>query len=496
MSTTTDGNNDDELGQVMAVIVGLRELRDRGFDHQEIARRIAVDHPRTPGGGTWSAATVRQVLRVADTSEIEHRRAVGADRTAEPSPSRHRTSPPVSPQRVVAAHHPPPVKVEHSRSVDEFDTSPHARSRANTPQPSFAPTAVSRSIHPSMSPERPYPTASSVAAEPDPPWSSVSDVVVAGDQQPTAASRSWLGVAVGLVALLSAAGILSYLVSGSFDLTVTEPGGSGRDVSDEERTAASQALLSEVADGAELSGDAQVSGGGQPLGSTIAAGGADPADGGAEPGSRRPLIVTIDDLPEGDPADMLSIRVEGDDGNGGEGGAPPATATIRSDGRLHVEGAFPTRAAADAFVVQASRIFGAEALVESYTVDPAAPQPTVSDVALDKPVLFEPGSTRIHPEYIPFLEACAGVLEANSYIVMSVSAYTDSSGDEQFNLELSRQRAQVIVDFYRSLDIADDQLIGAGFGEAAPVADNTSPQGREQNRRAMLQLLNIMDDQG
>jgi outer membrane protein OmpA-like peptidoglycan-associated protein len=459
VSTTTDGNNDDELGQVMAVVVRLRELRDRGFDHQEIARRIAVDHPRTPGGGTWSAATVRQVLRVADTSEIEHRRAVGADHTAEPSPSRHRTSRPVSPQRVVTAHHPPPVKVEHSRSVDEFD-------------------------------------ASLVAAEPDPPWSTVSDVAVAGDQQPTAASRSWLGVTVGLVALLAAAGILSYLVSGSFDLTATEPGGSGRDVSDGERTAASQALLSEVADGAELSGDAQVSDGGQPVDSTIAGGGTDPADGGAEPGSRRPLIVTIDDLPEGDPTDMLSIRVEGDDGDGGEGGTPPATATIRTDGRLHVEGAFPTQAAADAFVVQASRIFGAEALVESYTIDPAAPQPTVSDVALDKPVLFEPGSTRIHPEYIPFLEACAGVLEANSYIVMSVSAYTDSWGDEQFNLELSRQRAQVIVDFYRSLDIADDQLIGAGFGEAAPVADNTSPQGREQNRRAMLQLLNIMDDQG
>ncbi len=383
-----------------------------------------------------------QVLRVADTSEIEHRRAAG----------------------VTAL------------------------------QPSALPTTIPRSVHPSMSPEHPYPMASSVAAKPDPSWSTVSDAGIRDDRHPTTTSRSRLAVTVGLVALLAAAGILSYLVSGSFDLTVAEPGGSGRTVSDEERTAASQALLSEVAGEDELPGDALVSGGGQSVDSTTADGGTEPVDNETEPATRRPLIVTIDDLPQGDPADTLSIRVEGDDGDVGEGGTPPATATIRTDGKLHVEGAFPTQAAADAFVFQASQIFGAEALVESYTVDPAAPQPTVSDIALDKPVLFEPGSTRIHPEYIPFLEACAGVLEANSYIVMSVSAYTDSLGDEQFNLELSQQRAQVIVDFYRNLDIGEDQLIGAGFGEAEPVADNTSSEGREQNRRAMLQLLNIMDD--
>jgi OOP family OmpA-OmpF porin len=75
---------------------------------------------------------------------------------------------------------------------------------------------------------------------------------------------------------------------------------------------------------------------------------------------------------------------------------------------------------------------------------------------------------------------------------MSISAFTDSSGPEGFNLELSQRRARAIVDFYRSIDVADEQLVGTGFGEDAPIADNTTEAGRSENRRAMLQLLNLM----
>ena len=194
-----------------------------------------------------------------------------------------------------------------------------------------------------------------------------------------------------------------------------------------------------------------------------------------------------------DPADTLSIRVEpGAAAGDAERELVAATATIRTDGKLYLEGAFASQAAADAFLTAAGGVFGRENIVEEYVVDPAAPAPTVADVALDKPVLFETGTATIHPDYIPFLEACAGVLELNPHIVMSVSAFTDSLGDEDFNLELSRQRAEAILDFYRSRDIGDDQLIGTGYGEAVPVADNETEEGRQQNRRAMLQLLNVM----
>ncbi len=172
----------------------------------------------------------------------------------------------------------------------------------------------------------------------------------------------------------------------------------------------------------------------------------------------------------------------------------PASATIRTDGKLYIEGAFRSESEAQRFLDSATEVFGEAALVPDYTIDPAAPDPTVSDVVLEKPVLFESGSAVIEPEYIPFLEACGDVLKLNSHIVMSVSAFTDATGNAEFNLELSQRRADAVIEFYRNLDIGEDQLISTGFGETDFVADNDTEEGRQQNRRAMLELLNVMQD--
>jgi len=197
---------------------------------------------------------------------------------------------------------------------------------------------------------------------------------------------------------------------------------------------------------------------------------------------------------DGDEADMMTIRIEPSSENGDPGAAAPATATIRDDGLLHVEGAFTSDDEAAIFLTRAAEVFGEANIVESFVIDSGAPTGDVTDVALDKPVLFETGSATIHPDYIPFLEACGDVLKFNPQIVMSISGYTDTSGSSELNLELSQQRAEAIVAFYESIDIGAEQLVATGYGEDAPMADNTTVEGRSQNRRAMLQLLNIMGD--
>ncbi len=223
---------------------------------------------------------------------------------------------------------------------------------------------------------------------------------------------------------------------------------------------------------------------------------ADPADatgestssgGSADDGSNAPAS------PGEGGADQLVVRIEPSAPETDDGVAP-ASATIRTDGKLYIEGAFRSESEARSFLDAAAEVFGTEALVSDYTIDPTAPDPTVSDVILEKPVLFESGSAVIDPEYIPFLEACGDVLKLNPHIVMSVSAFTDASGDSEFNLELSQQRADAVINFYRTLDIGDDQLISTGFGESDFVADNETEEGRQRNRRAILELLNIMKD--
>jgi len=189
-------------------------------------------------------------------------------------------------------------------------------------------------------------------------------------------------------------------------------------------------------------------------------------------------------------ADSMTIVIEP---SGSESsGMAAASATIRNDGKLYVEGGFRSETEADRFITDAANVFGAEAIVRQYVIDPSAPDPKMSDIALEKPVLFETGSAVIDPEYIPFLEACGDVLKLNPQIIMSISAITDSVGDEQLNLELSQQRADAIVDFYRSIKIADEQLLAVGLGESKPVADNGTAEGRKENRRAMLELLNVI----
>lgn len=197
---------------------------------------------------------------------------------------------------------------------------------------------------------------------------------------------------------------------------------------------------------------------------------------------------------DGAAADRLVIRIEPTPPEADDGIAP-ASATIRTDGKLYIEGAFRSESEARRFLEAAADVFGEAALVPGYTIDPAAPDPTVSDVVLEKPVLFESGSAVIDPQYIPFLEACGDVLKLNPHIVMSVSAFTDASGSAEFNLELSQQRADAVIDFYRNLDITDDQLISTGFGESDFVAGNDTEEGRRQNRRAILELLNVMSEE-
>jgi outer membrane protein OmpA-like peptidoglycan-associated protein len=64
-----------------------------------------------------------------------------------------------------------------------------------------------------------------------------------------------------------------------------------------------------------------------------------------------------------------------------------------------------------------------------------------------------------------------------------VEGYTDSTGSESQNLELSNQRAQAVADRLAEAGIDASRVRAEGRGEAQPIADNTTPEGRATNRR-------------
>ena len=88
------------------------------------------------------------------------------------------------------------------------------------------------------------------------------------------------------------------------------------------------------------------------------------------------------------------------------------------------------------------------------------------------------------------LEEVAGVVEDNPRVEMvQVEGHTDSDGSEGYNLRLSTQRAEAVVQFLVRAGVDAARLRAKGFGESLPVDTNSTPSGREANRRVEFTIV-------
>lgn len=102
-------------------------------------------------------------------------------------------------------------------------------------------------------------------------------------------------------------------------------------------------------------------------------------------------------------------------------------------------------------------------------------------------IQFEVSSASIRSESAAILAEIGTMLREHPELRLSIEGHTDSEGDDQYNLMLSRQRATAVVDYLvGNFGIEASRLEAIGFGETAPVASNDTPDGRAQNRRVEL----------
>jgi outer membrane protein OmpA-like peptidoglycan-associated protein len=100
---------------------------------------------------------------------------------------------------------------------------------------------------------------------------------------------------------------------------------------------------------------------------------------------------------------------------------------------------------------------------------------------------FDENSDRLKPESAAMLKQIAAALTKDPQLKLEIDAYTDSSGDADHNLKLSRLRAQAVQSvLVTQFGIAATRLMASGFGEARPIISNTTPEGRAENRRMEL----------
>ena len=98
-------------------------------------------------------------------------------------------------------------------------------------------------------------------------------------------------------------------------------------------------------------------------------------------------------------------------------------------------------------------------------------------------VFFDHDKWDIKPESIEELNTLKSFLTKNSDLCVRLDAHTDNNGTNEYNKELSRKRAQSVVDYLIGNGIDPVRLSAQGFGEELPVITNDTPEGREENRR-------------
>ncbi len=103
-------------------------------------------------------------------------------------------------------------------------------------------------------------------------------------------------------------------------------------------------------------------------------------------------------------------------------------------------------------------------------------------------ITFNTNEYSIRSEFYSVLDSVAKVLAKYEDTRMRIAGFTDSTGADDYNLRLSRDRARSVADYLSGRGVAAQRLVPEGFGEAYPVASNDSTAGRAQNRRVELTI--------
>ena len=117
------------------------------------------------------------------------------------------------------------------------------------------------------------------------------------------------------------------------------------------------------------------------------------------------------------------------------------------------------------------------------------PKPKVVEIISLQGVNFEHDSAKLTANSTATLDEAIATLQRRSDINVEVAAHTDSQGSDEYNMGLSERRAASVMNYLTSHGIDAGRLTSKGYGEAQPIADNKTKEGRAQNRRVELRVM-------
>jgi outer membrane protein OmpA-like peptidoglycan-associated protein len=112
-----------------------------------------------------------------------------------------------------------------------------------------------------------------------------------------------------------------------------------------------------------------------------------------------------------------------------------------------------------------------------------------------KGITFEKDKAIIRRSSFATLNAAVKVLNDYPALRLEVSGHTDTTGDADYNRNLSRERAQAVKEYFIGKGIDEARLESKGYGPDRPVADNKTSAGRSKNRRVEFKLLSQLTEE-
>lgn len=104
-------------------------------------------------------------------------------------------------------------------------------------------------------------------------------------------------------------------------------------------------------------------------------------------------------------------------------------------------------------------------------------------------ILFDVDRSELRPEAKTELTDLAGILKKYDDTIILIEGHTDSTGPEEYNMQLSKRRAESVSHFLASQAVSPGRFSVIGYGEVQPVATNETTEGRQQNRRVELAIM-------
>ncbi len=109
-------------------------------------------------------------------------------------------------------------------------------------------------------------------------------------------------------------------------------------------------------------------------------------------------------------------------------------------------------------------------------------------VTLKNDILFDYGKSTLSPKSKETLDKAVELLNKLPNRSLVVEGHTDSSGSDEFNMELSEKRAKAVYDYMLAQGLDIKSVSYKGYGETRPVADNSTKEGRIANRRVEFRI--------